>query len=343
MTGRPVAEAPHLRVALDAMGGDHGPAVTVAGAVLARARGVDVVLVGEPAALRAAMHAHPGAEAIEVVAATEVIGMHEDPAVALRSKRDASIRVAAGLVAAGGAGALVSTGSTGATLAAALLAIGRLSGVRRPAVAAVLPTGPILIDAGASPDVQPDALLAYAAMGGAYAEVRGVVDPRVGLLNVGEEPGKGNAAAKAAFAALGAHPGFVGNVEPAAVLDGAIDVVVTDGFTGNILLKSSEAVAKLITDTIRQELMGSFRTKMGGLLAKPAFGKIRQMMDPAEVGAVPLLGLDGLVFVGHGRSDARALINGIRVARQAVEAGLLPALRSAIQEKLVEPGTMEAS
>jgi phosphate acyltransferase len=298
MTGRPVAEAPHLRVALDAMGGDHGPAATVAGAVLARAQGVDVVLVGAPAALRAALHAHPGAEAIEVVAATEVIGMDEDPAVALRSKRDASIRVAAGLVAAGGAGALVSTGSTGATLAAGLLAIGRLSGVRRPAVAAVLPSGPILIDAGASPDVQPDALLAYAAMGGAYAEVRGVVDPRVGLLNVGEEPGKGNAAAKAAFAALGAHPGFVGNVEPAAVLDGAVDVVVTDGFTGNIFLKTLEAAGE------RHPAEDGANGRGGG------------------PGAAMLLGCAQPVLVGHGAAGPEEIAAALCTAAAVVTADL---------------------
>jgi phosphate acyltransferase len=228
------------RVALDAMGGDHAPATTVAGALLARDDGVDVVLVGDAERLRA----EPGGTDLPVVHASEVVAMDEDPALALRSKRDASIRVAAALVADGSADALVSAGSTGATLAAGLLAIGRAPGVRRPAVAAVLPgTGTVLLDAGASPDVQPDALVAYARMGAAYATVRGVAAPRIGLLNVGAEPGKGNALARAAEELLAELEGFVGNVEPAAVLAGAADVVVTDGFTGNVLLKTLEAAA----------------------------------------------------------------------------------------------------
>jgi glycerol-3-phosphate acyltransferase PlsX len=165
--------------------------------------------------------------------------------------------------------------------------------------------------------------------------VMGVKNPRVALLSNGEEPGKGNQLVKETFPLIQETGlNFIGNVEGKELFSGGADVAVMDGFTGNILLKSSEAVAKLITDMFREELMGSLQTKIGGLLAKPAFGRIKKMLDPGEVGAAPLLGIDGLVFIGHGRSDARALVNGIRVARQAVEANLLSALREAIQERL---------
>jgi glycerol-3-phosphate acyltransferase PlsX len=173
-------------------------------------------------------------------------------------------------------------------------------------------------------------------MGAVYAQrVRGVANPRVGLLSNGEEAGKGNELVKGSFPLLEASGlNFIGNVEGKELFGGEADVVVTDGFTGNILLKSSEAVAKLITDVLRQELTASSRTKIGALLAKPAFANIKKMLDPGEVGAAPLLGINGLVFVGHGRSDARALVSAIRTARQAIEADLLGALRGAIQERL---------
>jgi glycerol-3-phosphate acyltransferase PlsX len=173
-------------------------------------------------------------------------------------------------------------------------------------------------------------------MGSVYAEkVMGVQNPRVALLSNGEEPGKGNELVKETYPLIAASGiNFIGNVESKELFGGQADVVVTDGFTGNILLKSSEAVAKLITDILKEKMMGSLQTKIGGLLAKPAFVSIKKMLDPSEVGAAPLLGIDGLVFIGHGRSDARALVNGIRVARQSVQSGLLPALRGTIRERL---------
>jgi glycerol-3-phosphate acyltransferase PlsX len=201
----------------------------------------------------------------------------------------------------------------------------------------------VVTDIGANPDCKPLHLLQFATMGSVYAEkVRRVKKPRLGLLSNGEEAGKGNELVKGTFPLLEASGlNFIGNVEGKELFGGQADVVVTDGFTGNILLKSSEAVAKLITDILRKELTSSLRTKAGGLLAKPAFGEIKKMLDPAEVGAAPLLGINGLVFIGHGRSDARALVNAIRTARQAVEADLLGALASAIQERLAQVGTTE--
>jgi glycerol-3-phosphate acyltransferase PlsX len=173
-------------------------------------------------------------------------------------------------------------------------------------------------------------------MGSVYArKVLSIESPRIGLLSNGEESGKGNQLVKETFPLLEASGlNFIGNVEGKELFAGEADVVVTDGFTGNVLLKSSEAVSRFLVDVLRQELMGSLRTKVGALLAKPAFTSLRRMMDPGEVGAAPLLGIDGLVFVGHGRSDAHALVNGVRVARQAVESGLMKALRSAIQTRL---------
>lgn len=339
-----------MRIVLDAMGSDTYPEPEVKAAVeSAHIFGDEILLVGQAERLEPRLKEIGGENpSVRIVHASQVLEMTDKPAESARRKADNSISVGIGLVKSGEADAFVTAGNTGGAMATGLFTLGRIRGVKRPALTALFPVKNgqcVVLDIGANTDVRPEYLLQFAIMGSVYAQkVLGLKAPRVGLLSNGEEPGKGNALIKETHPLLEKSGlNFIGNVEGKELFGGEVDVVVTDGFTGNILLKSSEAVAKLITDTIRQELMGSFRTKMGGLLAKPAFGKIRQMMDPAEVGAVPLLGLDGLVFVGHGRSDARALINGIRVARQAVEAGLLPALRSAIQEKLVEPSTMEAS
>lgn len=294
---------PHapVRVALDAMGGDHAPGAAVAGALQAhRERGVDVVLVGRAEPLTAQLAAAGARDALPVVAAADVVGMHEDPAVALRRRPAASIRVAANLVASGRAQALVSAGSTGATLAAALLALGRARGVRRPVVAAVLPLPSgrrvVLADAGGSADAQPEAVAAYAPMAAGYAHVLGTPSPRVGLLNVGAEPGKGSVLAKAAFALLQGTDGFVGNVEPAAVLAGAVDVVVTDGFTGNVFLKAVEA----------------------------ASGHRETGRDAAAV----LLGVNGTVLIVHGDAGPAEIASALADACDAARARL-PALVAA--------------
>lgn len=282
MTGRT-----RPRLALDAMGGDRAPGAAIAAALQAsRQHGLDVLLVGDPARLTAA------GDAVPVVAAGAAVGMAEDAALAVRAKPDASIRVAVRLLADGVVDAVVSAGSTGATLAAGLLGLGRVAGVRRPAVAAVVPTrgaDTVLLDAGATADVRPEALVTYARMGVAYARVRGVVRPRVGLLNVGSEPGKGNDLARAAHVLLRDTDGFVGNVEPAAVLAGAADVVVSDGFAGNVFLKTAEA------------------------LAPPGSG---------APGAAVLLGVQGTLLVAHGDADGDELVAALRTADRVVAAGL---------------------
>jgi len=275
------------------MGGDAAPEATVAGAVLASQRwGVDVVLVGRREALKEQL-ARAGAE-LPIVDAPDVVEMDDDPVAAVRGKAGASVRVACQLVADGEAGAVVSAGSTGATLTAALLTLGRVKGVRRPVVAAVLPIGDqrsvVLADAGGSMDVHPEALPGYATMASAYAEAIGVDKPRVGLLNVGEEPGKGNELAKQAFDLLARDDSFVGNVEPPAVFAGVADVVVTDGFTGNIFLKTIEATAS--------------------------------MADHEHDSAALLLGIAGEVLVAHGAASADDVAAALRRGAQVAAAGL---------------------
>jgi glycerol-3-phosphate acyltransferase PlsX len=246
------------------------------------------------------------------------------------------------LVKKGEADAFVTAGNTGGALATAFYRMGTIPGVERPALTGLFPVKNghcVVLDIGANPDCKPEHIYQFAIMGSVYAEkVRRISSPRVGLISNGEEAGKGNQLVKEATPLLEASGlNFIGNLEGKELFSGQADVAVTDGFTGNVVLKTSEAVAKLITDVLRQELTASTRTKVGALLAKPAFNNIKKMMDPGEVGAAPLLGIDGLVFVGHGRSDAQALVSGIRVARQAVEANLLEEIRTAIQDRLASP------
>jgi glycerol-3-phosphate acyltransferase PlsX len=270
-----------------------------------------------------------------------VLEMGDKPAENARRKSQNSMAVGMDLVKAGEADAFVTAGNTGGAMATALFRLGRIRGVKRPALTALFPVRGghcVVLDIGANADCKPEYLQQFAIMGSIYAnKVLGKPQPRVAILSNGEEAGKGNELVKESYPLLQAsNLNFIGNVEGKELFGGEADVVITDGFTGNILLKSSEAVAKLITEMLRTELTRSLRTKMGALLAKPAFGSIKRMMDPGEVGAAPLLGINGLVFVGHGRSDARALFNGIRVARQAIENDLLNALREALQEQLIE-------
>jgi phosphate acyltransferase len=337
-----------MRIVLDAMGSDAHPMPEIQAAVqAARLYGDEIILTGQEERLIPLLKEIGGENPnVRIVHAPEVLEMSDKPAESARRKSANSIGVGIELIKKGEADAFVTAGNTGGAMASGLFTLGRIRGVKRPALTALFPvkTGKcVVLDIGANTDVKPEYLLQFALMGSVYAQkILGVEAPRVGLLSNGEEAGKGNMLVKDTYPLLvNSGLNFIGNVEGKELFGGEADVVVTDGFTGNILLKSSEAVAKLITDIIRQELMGSTRTKISALLAKPAFGKVRQMMDPGEVGAVPLLGLDGLVFVGHGRSDSRALLNGIKVARQAVEAGLLEALRSAIQEKLAESKSLE--
>ncbi len=334
-----------MPVVLDAMGSDTCPGPEVQAAVeAARAFGEKIFLVGPEEELKSRLQALGGGDGrVEIVHAPETLTMKDKGlALALKAKRKGSkttMAVGMDLVQSGEAQAFVTAGNTGGALATAYYRLGVLPGVERPALTGLFPVRGghcAVLDIGANPDCKPEYLLQFAIMGSIYAEkVLGVPSPRVGLVSNGEEAGKGNDLVKETYPLIEASGlNFIGNLEGKELFGGEADVAVTDGFTGNVLLKSSEAVARLLTDIIREEMMGSLRTKVGGLLAKPAFSKVKQIMDPAEIGAAPLLGINGLVFVGHGRSDARALLNGIRVARQAVQAGLLGAISQAVQERL---------
>jgi glycerol-3-phosphate acyltransferase PlsX len=331
-----------MHIVLDAMGSDTHPGPEVAAALAAsQAYGDEIILVGKEELLKPMLKGQPegGAGKVRIVHAPEVLEMTDKPAENARRKAQNSMAIGMNLLRAGEAEAFVTAGNTGGALANGLFHIGRIRGVKRPALAGLFPVKGgycVVADLGANAECKPEYLLQFAQMGSAYAQkLFNIPSPRVGLLSNGEEAGKGNYLVKETYPLLAASGlNFIGNVEGKELFGGQADVVVTDGFTGNILLKSSEAAAKLLTDILKEELMSTTRTKIGALLAKPAFDRLRSIMDPAEVGAAPLLGLDGLVFVGHGRSDARALTSALRVARQSVEAQLLEALRSSIQQNL---------
>lgn len=330
-----------MRIVLDAMGSDSHPEPELHAALDAAQNWNDeVILVGPKEKLEDRLHSLSANQSlVRVVHAPEVLEMGDKPAESARHKSQNSMAVGMDLIKFGEADAFVTAGNTGGAMATALFRLGRIRGVKRPALTALFPVQGghcVVLDIGANADCKPEYLQQFAVMGSIYAnKVLGIDQPRVALLSNGEEAGKGNELVKETYPLLQSSGiNFIGNVEGKELFGGEADVVVTDGFTGNILLKSSEAVAKLITEMLRAELTSSLRTKVGALLAQPAFRRIKKMMDPAEVGAAPLLGINGLVFVGHGRSDARALFNAIRVARQAVESGLLEALRGAIQERL---------
>ncbi|MDZ7707998.1 MAG: phosphate acyltransferase PlsX [Trueperaceae bacterium] len=316
-------------IALDAMGGDRMPDAAIDGALAAVAEGVEVVLVGDEPTLRAALDDR-GAE-LDIVHASDVIGMHE-AAAEVRRRSDASVTVAARLVKEGDASALVSMGHSGATMAAALLGFGRLDGVERPAIVANIPakTGVVtLLDVGANADCRPRMLQQFAVMGSVYARlVHGIDDPSVGLLSIGEEPGKGNELVRDAYPLLAATPGirFHGNVEGRDLLMGTTDVVVTDGFTGNVVLKLAEGEARVLFGWIRDALGANLRSRVGGLLARPALRSVADRLDPSTYGAQPLLGVGAPAFIGHGSSDQRAVRNALRFAHASVRDELVPRL-----------------
>lgn len=334
------------RIVVDAMGSDEHPVPDVRGAVLAaREYGVEVILVGDEARIGPLLaDLKPGNLPLRVVHAPEVLTM-EDKGMALvlkarRPDSKNSMAVGLDLVKRGEADAFVTAGNTGAAAVTAYFRLGTIPGVERPGLAPVFPTASgscVVIDVGANPDCKPENLLQFAIMGSLYAErVRGRQNPRVGLLSNGEEAGKGNELVKQAYPLLkDSGLNFVGNIEGKELIGGAVDVAVTDGFTGNVLLKSSEAVAKLLIDKIRAAIKsGGPLAMLGGLLIKPALKGIKKMMDPSEEGAAPLLGLDGLVFIGHGRSNETAIKNAVRVAKNAAEAGVLASIRAAVEQSL---------
>jgi len=331
-----------VRIVLDAMGSDAHPTPELeAAAAAARLWDEPLILTGPEGELRPRLEAlRVDSRRVQVVDAPDVLSMTDHPAESARGKPRSSMAVGIDLLHRGEADAFVTAGNTGGAMVTALFRLGRIRGVKRPALAALFPvqTGrAVVLDIGANADCRPEYLLQFAVMGSVYAQLAlGRDKPRVGLLSNGEEAEKGSTLVKETFPLLQRSGlNFVGNVESKEVYSGAVDVVVTDGFTGNVFLKTSEAVARLLVDILKSEIRSGPVTTLGGVLALPALRRVRKLMDPAEVGAVPLLGIDGLVLVGHGRSDARALVSALRGARQAVESNLLPALRQAVQRSPV--------
>ena len=334
-----------MKIAVDAMGGDHGPAVVVEGAVAAaREFGVSAILVGDRQAVDAEIQ-RLGAEALglEVRHASEVVGMAESPSLALRRKRDSSLRVAAELVRDGKAAAFISAGNTGAALAISMFVIGVLRGIDRPAIAAVLPSlrgFTVLIDAGANVTPKPWHLFQFAIMGHVYArDILGLERPRVGLLSVGEEEGKGNDLTRESYDLLKeSRLNFIGNIEGRDIYNGNCDVIVTDGFTGNVSLKISESLAEMVGAMIKEELTRDLRSKVGAKLALPAFARFRKRVDYTEMGGAPLLGIDGAAIICHGASPVKAIKNAVRVAAEWAKAGLSEHIKAALEAEIARGG-----
>jgi glycerol-3-phosphate acyltransferase PlsX len=325
------------------MGGDHAPDVVADGVSLAaRELGVKILLVGPERELRARLGKAALGQDIEVVNATQVIEMEEHPANAVRQKPDSSMVVGVRLVREGRAQAFVSAGNTGAVMAAGLFELRRIKGVDRPALAGVFPTrkgGTLVIDIGANADARPEFLAQFALMGSAYmAGAFGIQRPKVGLLSNGEEETKGSSLVQAAHPMLRTLPiNFVGNVEGKEIPTGDVDVVVCDGFVGNVVLKLAEGLAGGITGMIREEINASLVSKLFAVGVLPAFRRVRRRLDYAEYGGAPLLGLNGVCIVAHGRSNATAIKNAIRVAHQAVESDVVGTIARGIAESVGRP------
>ncbi len=333
-----------MRIAVDAMGGDYAPVEIVKGAVqAANLQGVTIILVGDQQAVERELSKYPAQSRRHIVVrhASEVVAMDEHPANAIRKKPDSSIVVAANLVNSGDAQAMVSAGNTGAAMAVATLRLGRIRGIDRPAIGTVLPVGnngqAVMLDAGANVDCSVENLLQFAVMGKEYAQhVLGISNPRVGLLSIGEEPSKGNELTKNANARLSETAlNFVGNVDGKDAFRGAADVIVCDGFAGNIVLKIAEGVAEHIFGIMKTELNRNPIRKLGGMMAKPAFAMVKASLDYSEYGGAPLLGVNGVCIIGHGRSNAKAVCNAIRAAASAVEHDVVNSITASVQLETV--------
>jgi glycerol-3-phosphate acyltransferase PlsX len=315
------APARRIRIAVDAMGGDHAPREIVDGALLAASLyPVEILLVGRQEDVRAELSRHSSvASNIEVIDAREVVEMSDTPLTPLRRKRDSSVRVCANLVAEGRADAFVSAGNTGAAWTSAKMVIGMIEGVSRPALAAIVPRAKghtLLLDVGANVDSKSQHLREFAVMGHFYAQMLfGLTEPRVGLLSIGEEEGKGNELTKETFAVLKETGlNFIGNAEGRDIFNGNADVVVCDGFVGNVVLKASEALGEMVKQGLREEMTKNPLRKLGYLFAKAGFDSFRKRLDYSEYGGAPLLGIKGGCIICHGRSTAKAIKNAIRVA-----------------------------
>jgi glycerol-3-phosphate acyltransferase PlsX len=329
-----------MRIAVDAMGGDRAPGEIVAGALAAVEQvGVEVLLVGIEDAVRAELPGGVPPAGVELLACSQVIEMHDEPGVSVRTKKDASVVRAAEAVRDGKADAMIGAGNTGATMASALLRYGRIRGVSRPAVAVPIPVPfarpHILVDGGATVDCSPEWLMQFAVMGRAYAQVRlGVENPTVGLLSNGEEAGKGDDLRKQTFALLDGNPWFVGNVEGRDLMTGHPDVVVTDGFTGNVAIKTVEGALKAAAGLVFTVLDSTPEAKEAGRVVAPMLLQgVEDYLDPDTIGGGALLGVDGVAVISHGSSSARAIVNSMRLAKDCVEAGIVDRLKQAVSER----------
>jgi len=324
-----------MRVAIDAMGGDNAPGIEVEGAVTAaREFGISVILVGDETRIRAelALHDTKGLN-ISVKHASEVVGMHDSPSDAIRKKKDSSIRVAFELVKSGDAEAVVSAGNSGATMAAGMFVLKRIKGIERPAIAQIFPTlkgKTLVLDVGGNVDCKPVHLVHFALMGSVYASsIIGIDNPKIGLLSNGEEESKGNELTRETNSLLKNAPlEYAGYIEGRDIFAGAVDVVVCDGFVGNVVLKLSEGLSEAVGKMLKEEILKSFLPKIGFLLARPAFQRFMKKVDYAEYGGAPLLGIDGVGMICHGGSNVKAIKNAIRFAHEYAERG--------VNQKLVE-------
>jgi len=322
-----------MRIAVDAMGGDHAPGEIVKGAAQAASEyGLDVSLVGIPSAVQPLLDSHPR---LQLVPCTQVVEMNEHPAQAVRNKPDSSMAVCARLCRDGRADGWTSAGNSGAVMAAALFIQGRIKGIERPALGSIVPTQngfAYFLDVGANVDSKPEYMAQFAAMGAVYArEMLGRAHPRVGLLSNGEEEGKGDERVRETAKRLKSSlAGFVGNIEPKDIYAARADVVVADGFVGNVAIKMAEATADFLFRNLREEIPKTLTGKVGGALIRPRVREIRDRIDWREFGGAPLLGIDGVAVVAHGRSDARAMKNAIRVTREAVENDLVGKIRAEV-------------
>ncbi len=330
-----------MKIVVDAMGSDRHPQPDVAGAVwAAREHGVEIVLVGQEAVVEPELAKHDVTGlSISLVQASEIIEMKEHPAQAVKSKKDASMVVGMKMLKQSKVDAFVSAGNSGGVLAAALFYLGRIKGIKRPALSSIFPTAKgycFMLDLGANTDCKPEYLLQFAIMGDVYAQcVLGIANPRVAIVSNGEEEGKGNMLVQDAYPLLKASGlNFVGNAEGKDIPAGIADVIVTDGFTGNVIVKLSEGIAGFLLGMIKEEIKSRPLASAGAFLAKPAFDAVRRRLDYREHGGGALLGVDGVVIVAHGRSDSLAMKNAIRLAVQAVQGGAQDAIRSGIEQSL---------
>jgi glycerol-3-phosphate acyltransferase PlsX len=329
-----------MTIILDAMGSDNYPIPEIEGAILAvQQLGVDLMLVGNTEIIKKHLPPNFDSNKIQIIDAPDVLEMTDKPVEASRRKPNNSMAVGLRLLKEGKGQAFVTAGNTGGALFNAISILKRMQGVQRPALTTVFPTRKgqcVVLDIGANADCRPDFFVQFGIIGSIFAKkVLNITSPRVAMLSNGEEEGKGNQLIKESKDLMKkADFNFIGNVEPKEVFAGETDVVVCDGFTGNVFLKTSEAIGKMMTDIIKEDIKSGVITSLGGLLVKPAFNRIKTMMDPSQVGAGRLLGVNGLVFIGHGRSNSVAIFNGIKAAQQDVELNLISEIQTAIEKQI---------